>query len=76
MYSNEISAIVVEALRTGLEPEATAKKIAALAQQKAMDRNRQSPFAAAAQEAGYRYFGGKLDDITVIVSYVTSASAT
>ncbi|KAL5219023.1 hypothetical protein ABZP36_019707 [Zizania latifolia] len=76
LYGNEISTVVVEAIRIGLGPQATAQKIATLAQQKAMDRNRQSPFAAAAQEAGYRYIGGKLDDITVVVSYVTSASAT
>lgn len=75
LYNNEITGVVVEALRVGLGPQATAQKIAALAQQRAQDRNRQSPFAAAAQEAGYRYHGGKLDDITVVVSYVTSASA-
>ncbi|XP_062212790.1 probable protein phosphatase 2C 55 [Phragmites australis] len=75
LYNNEISGVVVEALRVGLSPQAAAQKIAALARQRAMDKNRQSPFAAAAQEAGYRYYGGKLDDITVVVSYVKSASA-
>ncbi|KAL6636714.1 hypothetical protein ACP70R_024286 [Stipagrostis hirtigluma subsp. patula] len=75
LYNNEISGVVVEALRVGLSPQAAAQKIAALARQRAMDKNRQSPFASAAQEAGYRYYGGKLDDITVVVSYVKSASA-
>ncbi|PKI78568.1 hypothetical protein CRG98_001040 [Punica granatum] len=70
LYNNEITAVVVEALRSRLEPQATAQKITALARQRAMDRNRQTPFASAAQEAGYRYYGGKLDDITVVVSYV------
>ncbi|XP_038877284.1 probable protein phosphatase 2C 80 [Benincasa hispida] len=76
LYSNEISAVVVNAVRSGLEPEVTAQKIAALARQRALDRNRQTPFSAAAQEAGYRYYGGKLDDITVVVSYITSSTST
>uniref|UniRef100_A0A0A9G8F0 Protein phosphatase n=1 Tax=Arundo donax TaxID=35708 RepID=A0A0A9G8F0_ARUDO len=75
LYNNEISGVVVEALRVGLTPQAAAQKIAALARQRATDKNRQSPFAAAAQEAGYRYYGGKLDDITVVVSYVKSESS-
>ncbi|KAK4754091.1 hypothetical protein SAY87_002195 [Trapa incisa] len=70
LYNNEITAVVVDAVRSGLEPQATAQKIAALARQRAMDRNRPTPFASAAQEAGFRYYGGKLDDITVVVSYV------
>jgi protein phosphatase PTC7 len=75
LYNNEISGVIVEALRVGLSPHAAAQKIAALARQRAMDKNRQSPFASAAQEAGYRYYGGKLDDITVVVSYVRTASS-
>ncbi|PKU87746.1 probable protein phosphatase 2C 55 [Dendrobium catenatum] len=74
LYNNEVSAVVVQCIRAGLGPHATAQKIAALARQCAMDRNRPSPFSAAANEAGYRYHGGKLDDITVVVSYVTSTS--
>jgi len=76
LYDNEITAVVVEALRSGLGAQGTAQKIAALARERAQDKHRQSPFAAAAQEAGYRYYGGKLDDITVVVSYVTGAAAT
>ncbi|KAK4262195.1 hypothetical protein QN277_027780 [Acacia crassicarpa] len=71
LYNNEITAIVVEAVREGLEPQIAAQKIAALARHRAMDRNRQTPFSVAAQEAGFRYQGGKLDDITVVVSYIT-----
>lgn len=71
LYDNEITALVVQAKRSGLEPQATARNIASLAQQRAQDRHRQSPFAAAAHDAGFRYIGGKLDDITVVVSYIT-----
>ncbi|KAJ6420038.1 hypothetical protein OIU84_030043 [Salix udensis] len=74
LYNNEVTAVVVHAIRTGLGPEATAQKIAALARQRALDTNRQTPFSTAAQDAGYRYYGGKLDDITVVVSYVTNSA--
>ncbi|GAB4847113.1 hypothetical protein Ancab_026123 [Ancistrocladus abbreviatus] len=74
LYNNEISAIVVHGMRTHLEPQVTAQKIAALARERAQDRHRQTPFSAAAQHAGIRYHGGKLDDITVVVSYVINAS--
>ncbi|OIT29334.1 PREDICTED: probable protein phosphatase 2C 55 [Nicotiana attenuata] len=72
LYNSDITAIVVHATRAGLAPQVTAQKIAALARQRALDKNRQTPFSAAAQEAGFRYYGGKLDDITVVVSYITS----
>lgn len=52
----------------------TAQKIAALACQRAQDRNWPTPFSMAAQEAGFCYYGGKLDDITVVVSYITSSA--
>ncbi|KAF8409929.1 hypothetical protein HHK36_002448 [Tetracentron sinense] len=74
LYNNEVTAVVVHAVRAGLGPQVTAQKIAALARQRAQDRNRQTPFSTAAQDAGYRYYGGKLDDITVVVSYITSSS--
>lgn len=71
LYTNEVTAVVVHAVRAGLGPQVTAQKIAALARQRALDKNRQTPFSTAAQDAGYRYYGGKLDDITVVVSYIT-----
>lgn len=74
LFNDEITSVVVEAVKEGLEPQAMAKKIADLARKRALDRNRPSPFSVAAQEAGYRYYGGKLDDTTVVVSYVTGCS--
>uniref|UniRef100_A0A2P2KU62 Protein phosphatase n=1 Tax=Rhizophora mucronata TaxID=61149 RepID=A0A2P2KU62_RHIMU len=73
LYNNEITAVVVHAMRAGLGPQVTAQKIAALARQRAQDKDRQTPFSTAAQDAGFRYYGGKLDDITVVVSRVTSS---
>ncbi|XVF73706.1 hypothetical protein PTKIN_Ptkin13bG0004300 [Pterospermum kingtungense] len=69
LSNNEITAVVVHAVRAGLGPQVTAQKIPALARQRAQDRDRQTPFST----AGIRYYGGKLDDITVIVSYITSS---
>ncbi|KAI3412355.1 Protein phosphatase [Psidium guajava] len=71
LYDDEISALVVEAAKSGLDPQAAAQEIAAAARQRALDRYRRTPFADSAQEAGFRYRGGKLDDITVVVSYIT-----
>ncbi|KAA8531834.1 hypothetical protein F0562_006449 [Nyssa sinensis] len=76
LYNNEVTAVVAHAVRSGLSPQVTAQKIAALARQRAQDRNRQTPFSTAAQDAGFRYYGGKLDDITVVVSYITSSIST
>lgn len=73
LYNNEITAVVVHAMRAGLSPQVTAQKIAALARQRALDKDRQTPFSTAAQDAGFRYYGGKLDDTTVVVSYITGS---
>lgn len=74
LYNNEITSVVVHAIRARFGPQVTAQKIAALARQRAQDKNRQTPFSTAAQDAGWLYYGGKLDDITVVVSYVTGSS--
>ncbi|OVA04543.1 Protein phosphatase 2C (PP2C)-like domain [Macleaya cordata] len=74
LYNNEVTAVVVHAVRAGFGPQVMAQKIAALARQRAQDRDRQTPFSTAAQDAGFRYYGGKLDDITVVVSYITSSN--
>ncbi|CAI8588728.1 unnamed protein product [Vicia faba] len=73
LYNNDIVGVVVSSTRAGLEPQATAQKIAALAQERALDKKRHSPFSTAALESGYRFYGGKLDDITVVVSYISSS---
>ncbi|CAH1415117.1 unnamed protein product [Lactuca virosa] len=58
LYNTEVTALVVQGVRSRLSPEAMAKNIADLARVKALDRKRQSPFSTAAQEAGFRYHGG------------------
>ena len=53
------------------DPQKIADSIAQLASKFANHRTRLSPFAKAAQQQGHLFFiGGKLDDITVLVSRV------
>ncbi|MCI07760.1 putative protein phosphatase 2C 55, partial [Trifolium medium] len=73
LYTNDITALVVCSIIDGLKPHVTAQKIATLAQQRALDKNWLSPYSAAARENGYHRCGGKLDDITVLVSYISSS---
>ena len=45
------------------------------ARMRASDAKYHSPFSYAAIQAGYVYLGGKMDDITVLVSYVALPAA-
>ncbi|KAL3364616.1 hypothetical protein AABB24_013408 [Solanum stoloniferum] len=71
LYDEDISGVVFQAMEAGLGPQMTAQRIAELAQLRAMDHTKSSPFSDGAREAGFDYHGGKLDDITVVVSYIT-----
>ncbi|XP_057857297.2 probable protein phosphatase 2C 55 [Cryptomeria japonica] len=75
LYDSEVTAVVVHAVKAGLKPRVTAQKIAELARQRAEDKHIQTPFSSAAQDAGVSHYGGKLDDITVVVSYVASSNS-
>ncbi|CAH9094735.1 unnamed protein product [Cuscuta epithymum] len=74
LYKDEIARVVHDAVKSGLDPDTTAQKITGLARQRALDSKRQTPFADAAQKGGFHYYGGKLDDLTVIVSFITHSS--
>lgn len=58
-----------EIVRTDLE--SVASSLATLARRKAIDKSFLSPFSLAARQAGFNHSGGKVDDITVIVSSVS-----
>ncbi|PHT61931.1 putative protein phosphatase 2C 55 [Capsicum annuum] len=66
LYNNDISAVVGHATRAGLPPQVVAQKIAALARQRAQDQKQANPFSAAAQEAGFRYHGGKHEYLSIL----------
>ncbi|KAK0588757.1 hypothetical protein LWI29_005064 [Acer saccharum] len=75
IYVQEMASIVSSSLHDGLRPQEIAEFLAMRAQEVAESGTRRSPFADAAQAAGYiGYRGGKLDDVTVIVSLVEKES--
>lgn len=49
---------------------AASAALAARAHERAADPSFLSPFAYGAQQLGYRFFGGKMDDVTVVVAVV------
>nr|XP_010926263.1 probable protein phosphatase 2C BIPP2C1 [Elaeis guineensis] len=71
LYEQEVAAIVSKSLGTSLKPTEIAEFLALRAQEVGRSPSARSPFADAALAAGYLGFtGGKLDDVTVIVSIV------
>jgi len=70
VYPDEAAALVSLARRRGVGAEAAAVTLAEFARTRAADPAHLSPFAYAAQQLGFRYFGGKMDDITVVCAYV------
>ncbi|CAD5194816.1 unnamed protein product [Musa acuminata subsp. malaccensis] len=71
IYEQEIAAIVSKSLQASLKPREIAEFLAMRAQEVGRSASARSPFADAALSAGYPGFtGGKLDDVTVVVSVV------
>ncbi|KAI3949304.1 hypothetical protein MKW98_023241 [Papaver atlanticum] len=75
LYEQEIALIVSKSLEANLKPKEIADFLANRAQEVGRSKLGRSPFADAAKTAGYTsYSGGKLDDVTVIVSVVQNNS--
>ncbi|XP_010447232.1 PREDICTED: probable protein phosphatase 2C 62 isoform X2 [Camelina sativa] len=75
LYEKEIVSIVCESLEQSLEPQEIAELVAAKAQEVGGSETERTPFADAAKEEGYvGHKGGKLDAVTVIVSFVKTVS--
>ncbi|MED6195341.1 hypothetical protein PIB30_037082 [Stylosanthes scabra] len=71
LYDQEIASVVSKSLQANLKPQEIAKLLAMRAQEVGRSSFARSPFGDAAQAAGYvGYTGGKLDNVTVIVSLV------
>jgi protein phosphatase PTC7 len=56
-----------------IDCQALADSVAKLASDHGADSRYKSPFSVAAQKAGYRYIGGKQDDVCVVVGVVGAA---
>ncbi|KAL3632530.1 hypothetical protein CASFOL_025514 [Castilleja foliolosa] len=72
VFPEDIETTVEYCLERGYDPEITAWILGNTASHNSMDEKATSPFEMAAYEAGVAHFGGKYDDITVVVAYVVS----
>lgn len=68
MFVEEIIDIVKESEEK--DPKSIAEAIASAASEACFE-SRLSPFAKGARETGWQYWGGKIDDVTVVVGKVT-----
>ncbi|KAK9989139.1 hypothetical protein SO802_029378 [Lithocarpus litseifolius] len=76
LYEKEIASAVSNSLQASLKPQDIAEYLAMRAQEVGRSACVRTPFADAAHAAGYvGYTGGKLDDVTVIVSFVQKRSS-
>jgi protein phosphatase PTC7 len=72
LFEQQVIEIVDSVHTAGGGPEILAKQLVTMANKLGQRKQGMSPFAAAAHAAGYTgYFGGKLDDSTAVVAYVT-----
>lgn len=75
LYEQEVAAIVDKSLEGKFKPVEIAEFLSSRAQEVGKSASARSPFSDAAQIAGYPTFiGGKLDDVTVVVSIVERSS--
>lgn len=70
VFETQIINIVSIAIAEGRPAEVAAKRLSVAAQKNASCTTGTTPFCEEAKAAGNKYEGGKLDDITVIVSYL------
>uniref|UniRef100_A0A0D9VQL6 Protein phosphatase n=1 Tax=Leersia perrieri TaxID=77586 RepID=A0A0D9VQL6_9ORYZ len=71
VYEEEIAAVISKSLEAGLKPTEIAEFLVARAKEVGRSATCKSPFSDAALAVGYLgYSGGKLDDVTVVVSVV------
>lgn len=70
VYPDEVAALVGLSKQKGESPQEAAELLAKFARARAADPKHLSPFAYGAQQLGYRYNGGKMDDITALVSWI------
>ncbi|KAK4486341.1 hypothetical protein RD792_009012 [Penstemon davidsonii] len=68
LYTSDIQNIVHKS--SGAEPEQVARTIAEHAYYNSIDKAAPTPFTEACFEEGHERYGGKEDDITVIVSFI------
>eukprot|EP00850_Spirogloea_muscicola_P010064 SM000058S18494 [mRNA] locus=s58:272319:275648:+ [translate_table: standard] len=70
VFDEQLATTVTQALEAGKDAEYLAKKLSQMAQKHSNMTSGSSPFGDTAKAVGYKFEGGKPDDITVVVSYV------
>merc|ERR1712144_65522 len=71
LYPEEVASIVHEAKANGMKPGELAHVISKITMEVAADTKRDTPFSYGARQVGFPHeFGGKMDDVTVVVSYI------
>ncbi|XP_047962040.1 probable protein phosphatase 2C 55 [Salvia hispanica] len=75
MFPEDVEAVVGRCLSEGVEPRMVARELAEVAHEKSERRDIETPFSVAAAKAGCKQFGrgGKIDDITVVVAFISRA---
>lgn len=71
VFNSEVAAAVTLLRHQGHKCSEVAKKLADLAHSNALKTTGDTPFAAGAREVGKHWDGGKMDDITVLVVYLS-----
>ncbi|KAF8391099.1 hypothetical protein HHK36_023399 [Tetracentron sinense] len=71
----EIEQAMIKGTGDGLNPMCMASTLAELALYNSYDKYCWTPFSRASRKAGFEHHGGKIDDITVVVSYIVPSSA-
>ena len=76
LFVDDCARLVTKYRKDGLSPAECSQKLAQYAQIKSLDQNAKTPFQLGAQSNGYAYYGGgKPDDVTVVVSYVSQGNS-
>ncbi|KAF6259501.1 phosphatase 2C-like domain-containing protein [Scenedesmus sp. NREL 46B-D3] len=75
IFAEEAATIASKCRDKGETATTAAQVLCRYARMRASDAKYHSPFSYSAIQAGYVYLGGKMDDITVVVSYVTLPAA-
>lgn len=74
LYDNVSNNDIVKYVQEIADPMTLAESLGALASERGMDKEYESPFMKAAVAAGEKWNGGKPDDITVVVARVVDGA--
>jgi len=73
VFENDMITVLDEGRKKGMPPQEAARNLALFAQELGSSSVIRSPFSIAAARDGYLFVGGKLDDTSVIVTYVSES---